>query len=205
MSKIADFSVWLNTECEQSEIRYLDDKNKTGAYIPIGIIEMLLDNFDVGWDTTDFKFNIYKTGHLWMASGSLVLQVQYFSDNFSTISRHSRVGACSMQISSKDDNVDYEGTILSFCLANAAKKLGKRFGRHLNGRLDKGETALPIIQVGADRDPYWDKNDQEYMEIQRRLAEIDNREDAQAYLETTSFKYTQECKKIVNSKPSKNL
>ncbi len=51
-----------------------------------------------------------------------------------------------LQTNSQDTNQDYSATALSFCIANAAKKLGNRFGRSLNGRLTKGDV-LPVIQT----------------------------------------------------------
>lgn len=140
---ITDFKKWLSTECPKDEIKYLDTENKVGAYIPIGLIEQNLDEFD-NWGTTDFSFLLTRVDKNWVASGSVSLNVEFEGK---IISRH---GAVTFPVQTKSTNDDYESTALSLAIANAAKKLGKRFGRHLNGRLEKGE-ALPEIDLEAQR------------------------------------------------------
>lgn len=184
---------WLQEPCDEKDIRYINGKI---AYIPIGIIENYLD--EIGdWETENFKFNIYKTSNLYIASGSVEL-ILYYDGTIRTM-----VGACSLPISIKDDNLDYEATILSFCIANAAKKLGKKFGRHLNGRLDEGETgiSIKINKETIDQDIEIKK---QYDEIEKTLIDFKYQEQAQEYLDTTSFKHFIPAKQIVNSKPLKN-
>lgn len=144
MSKaVKDIKKWLETPCPQTEIRYVDEENKKGAYIPIGIVEQNLDEFDE-WGTEDFVAYMQKVERKWMASGSVKL---YIVQDGKKVTRH---GAASFVIHGNTDNEDFEATLLSFCITNAAKKLGKRFGRHLNGRLEKGEPA-PTIDLKAQR------------------------------------------------------
>lgn len=185
-----DIDKWLTTECLPSEVKKIDG----ASYIPIGIIEEKLDKFHT-WSTSNFKFTIYKAGNTWIASGSVELDVEHPSRGLIT-----RVGAVSFQISSHDDNQDFEGTALSFCIANAAKKLGKTFGRHLNGRLDTGETALPIIQTkkGAAFDG---ESDAEWSELVTNLMGAQYMDEAQDILDKSSFKYTVEAKRLIQNKP----
>lgn len=140
---IKDLKKWLSTECPKDEIKYLDEENKIGAYIPIGLIEQNLDEFD-NWTTQDFSFMLTRVDKNWVASGSICLTIEH---DGKFISRH---GAVTFPVQTKSTNDDYESTALSLSIANAAKKLGKRFGRHLNGRLDKGES-LPEIDLEAQR------------------------------------------------------
>jgi hypothetical protein len=140
---------WLDTPCKESEIAYLDE-NRTIAYIPIGIIEKILDDvrdFDCEWSTTNFRATAFKSVNTTFVSGSIELLITMFKEH-GEVRIISRVGAATLPIYTKDDNQDYEGTILSLALSNAAKKLGRRFGRHLNGRMEAGETAIQI-----DREP----------------------------------------------------
>jgi hypothetical protein len=145
---------WFNTPCKEEEIAYLDAE-KTIAYIPIGIVETILDEVgtvvpDAYWDTVNFKFSAFKSVNTTFASGSLELRIYFIDkidkDGYKSISREyiSRVGAATVPIYSQDEIKDYEGVVLSMALSNAAKKLGKRFGRHLNGRMEIGETAVKI-------------------------------------------------------------
>lgn len=140
---IKDLKKWLDTECPKSEIKYLDEANQKGAYIPIGIIEQNLDEFD-NWGTEDFRFQMMRVDKNWVASGTVWLVVNHGT---TTIKRH---GSTSFPIGSKLNNDDFEGTALSLAIANAAKKLGKRFGRHLNGRLEVGEK-IPIVDLEEQR------------------------------------------------------
>lgn len=140
---IKDFKKWLETPCPQIEIRYADEENKKGEYIPIGIIEQNLDEFD-NWNTENFFFIMQRVDKSWVASGSVQLIVT-FGDK--TIKRN---GAATFPVFTKSANDDFEATALSLAISNAAKKLGKRFGRHLNGRLEKGDTA-PVIDLQEQR------------------------------------------------------
>lgn len=180
-----DKSEWIKTD--PAIVARLDN----GAeYIPIGQIEQELDEYTGNdWGTSDFKFQMIKNGSYWFADASVTLIVL----------GRSMAGAVTFPISSRDDNMDYSGTALSFCIANAAKKFGIRFGRGLNGRLSKGETGVPIIQVKGDYDPA-DPNSVAFEEVKNRLAQLVFYEDAKAYLDSTEFKNTIEAKLIVNAK-----
>lgn len=187
---------WLDTPPPIDEVRTLDN----GAeFIPIGIVERLLDEYSeiegVGsWGTSDFKFQIVKTGHVWLADASCLLLID---------GEEPMQGAVTWQISSNDDNMDYSATALSFCIANAAKKKGIRFGRALNGRMDKGETSIPGTQakVNVDADK---KADAEFTELTKSLLGFAYREDASEYLATTDFRFSIEAKKLIEVLPLKN-
>lgn len=140
---IKDLKKWLSTPCPESEIRYVDEEKKIGAYIPIGLVEQNLDEFDE-WGTEDFVAYVQKVERKWMCSGSVKLYVVHEGTK---ITKH---GACSFVVHNNSNNEDFEGTLLSYCISNAAKKFGKRFGRHLNGRLDKGDL-IPTVDIQAQK------------------------------------------------------
>lgn len=161
-------------------------------YIPIGHVEQELDILFPDWSTGDFKFQIIEAGKMWIADASCMLYVG---------NRHMQ-GAVSFPISSKDENLDFSATALSFCIANAAKRLGIRLGRGLNGRIDAGETALPIIQKKEALIP--DASEEAAWKVVKdNLTSYEWKEDAQVYLDSTGYSLTIEAKKIVNGKPSK--
>lgn len=182
---------WLQEPCEEKDIRYLDEAKKI-AYLPIGIVENYLDEMGQ-WNTNNFKFNIYKTSNFWLASGSVELLI-HDNDNFI----RTLVGACTFPISSKDDNMDYEATILSFCIANAAKKLGKKFGRHLNGRLEKGETAFLISTPPQSIEE--EKIENDLAEVKKKIELSPDKETANSILNNSGFKFNNELKNIINNK-----
>ena len=61
----------------------------------------------------------------------------------------------------------------------------------------------PSKQSKISKEEY-EATDKAFELVKSKLSEIDNREDAQAYLETTDFKHTIIAKNIVNSKTPKN-
>lgn len=132
---------WLDTPCKEDEVACLDAE-KTIEYIPIGIVEKILDEAGY-WGTSDFKFSTYKSVNTTFASGSIVLTIGWYNPNGDLL-EWKRVGAATIPIFTTDENKDYEGTVLSLALSNAAKKFGRRLGRHLNGRMEVGETAIQI-------------------------------------------------------------
>jgi hypothetical protein len=169
---IDELRLWLAKPCHESEVRYLDEEKKEGAYIPIGIIEEKLDTFNE-WGTDDFVFSLDRTGNVWFASGSLVLYVAFHEgiDGESLTFKKKVSGAVTFPISSKDENMDFAGTVLSLCIANASKKLGKQFGRHLNGRLDKGEH-MPTIDMAFEKERDLALDDLLKAENQEQLKEV---------------------------------
>jgi hypothetical protein len=152
---------WLNEAPPPEIIAKLKDGDREVEYIPIGQVENMLDEaFD--WHTENFKFQIVKTGNYWFATGSIQLRISASpipNLPFPVIKwERLLTGAATIIISSKDDNMHYESTVLSLATANAAQKLGKRFGRELNGRMEVGETSFvnktdeaPVIDRSIDR------------------------------------------------------
>jgi hypothetical protein len=142
---------WLDTPCKDEELSYIKDGDRDIAYIPIGIIERILDE-KFEWDTSDFKFSIAKTGSFWFATGSVLLTVRNSGSYIRSIT-----GAATIRISSKDENMHYEATVLSLAISNAASRLGRRFGRHLNDRMVTGETSFvetkepEMVDIKKDR------------------------------------------------------
>ncbi len=195
---IDNLKLWLAQPCKEEDVRYLEpdnpDPDKRGAYIPIGVIEQTLDELD-SWNAFDFKHQITKAGGYWISDASVQLVITHDGKTLS------RPGSVSFFVSSRDSNVDFAATALSFCIANAAKKLGKKFGRHLNGRLNKGETGIPIIQIQNGHNP--ETIDEEFTALMQKLDAFEFQEDAREYLETTSFKYYIPAKNLVNLKPNK--
>lgn len=158
---------WLAEDPPASVIAKLTDGDQEVEYIPIGQIESMLDE-KFNWDTKEFRFNIYKTGTYWFATGSVELALEeisnlkpeYYAGALKEVPLYRRnlTGAATIAISSRDDNMHYESTILSLATANAAQKLGKRFGRELNNRMKVGETSFtnkldvpPVIDRGVER------------------------------------------------------
>jgi len=172
-------------------------KNPEGYdYIPIGLVEQTLDEICPDWSIFDPTFNIDQIGEGYLATATVMLDLKYGDTRFGT------VGAHSMYIFPRDLNTNYAATCLSYAIANAAKRRGIIFGRDLNGRLEVGETGLPVIQLDTSK-----KTDEE---IQKELGEItekviacDNKEDALTLIENSGFRFNMRLKEIANSKPSK--
>lgn len=172
-------------------------KNPEGYdYIPIGLVEQTLDEICPTWTTSNPTFCITQIGESYLATATIGLSLKNGNDWM-----HSS-GAHSMYISPRDLNTNYAATCLSYALANAAKRRGIIFGRDLNGRLEVGETGLPVIQLDTSK-----KTDEE---IQRELGEITekviscgNKEDALTLIENSGFRFNIRLKEIANSKPSK--
>lgn len=143
---------WLNEPPPTEVISKLKEGDKEIDYIPIGQREKMLDE-KFFWDTRKFRFQIYKAGNHWFASGSVLLIVKEKQGEY----KRKLQGAATIVISSKDDNMHYESTILSLATDNASQKLGPRFGRELNGRMEVGETAFvnkaeaPVIDRSVER------------------------------------------------------
>lgn len=172
-------------------------KNPEGYdYIPIGLVEQTLDEICPGWSTIDPSFSIIQVGEGYLATATIMLCFKYEEENYNS------VGAHSMYISPRDLNTNYSATCLSYAIANAAKRRGIIFGRDLNGRLEIGETGLPVIQLDTSK-----KTDEE---IAKELESITiavtaspTKEDALLLIENSGFKFNIRLKEIANSKPSK--
>lgn len=172
-------------------------KNPEGYdYIPIGLVEQTLDEVCQGWTTFDPSFSIVQVGEGYLATATIVLYFTYEEQSYST------VGAHSMYISQRDLNTNYAATCLSYAIANAAKRRGIVFGRDLNGRLEVGETGLPVIQLDTSK-----KTDEEIAKelevITMAVTASPTKEDALFLIENSGFRFNMKLKEIANSKPSK--
>lgn len=134
---------WVNNEVPEEEIDYNDDGSE---FIPIPIVEGLLSKVDLCWGTENFKFRIFSIGERTFASGSLELVLVFFGK----IRRI--VGAATFEIFG-GENV--EAVCTSECTKNASKKLGRRFGKFLNGRGDMlvRQGASPTIKKNGKQKP----------------------------------------------------
>lgn len=126
----------LNQEPNPKDIMIRDG----AEYIPIGVVETYLDDLD-HWSIKSFLYtkesdNVY--------SGSILLYVLHGDDYKTT------VGSCTYHADPNSPNKNHISTLESYCVANAAKRMGKRFGRHFNNRMlgseETGNT-IPNIQV----------------------------------------------------------
>jgi len=172
-------------------------KNPDGYdYFPIGLVEETLDAIDPAWATNDTHFEIIKVGDGYLATLVTQLYFSIGSSGFST------AGAHSMYINRNDLNTNYAATCLSYAIANAAKRRGIIFGRDLNGRLEVGETGLPVIQLDTSK-----KTDEEIAKelelITYAVRTAASKEDAIDLIENSGFKFNVKLKEIANSKPSK--
>lgn len=125
---------WLNSEPPAEEIMTNDDGSQ---YIPIGIIENLLTQYSNSkWSTTNFKWNFLQQATTLFISGSVEIVIHIFG-----FPRH-LTGAATITDFAYAGNQDYIATVLSEATKNAAKKLGVRFGKNLNGRSEKRTNGL---------------------------------------------------------------
>lgn len=122
---------WLVQEPSENEIA----TNKDGSqFIPIAKVESLLDELTDGkWETERFQYSTIMYGTTLMVSASIELRVEY-GDMKETDSYRRLVGAVTFSDMDYAGNLDFAGTALSEAIKNAAKKLGPRFGKNLNGR-----------------------------------------------------------------------
>lgn len=116
-------------ESNPSVIKSFDDGIE---YIPIGENERQLDILtSYSWSIIDFSYSVDKIGSKFIVSGRCTLQVL----------DRTMVGARSFEYS-RYGSEDIAGICLSLCISNACKRLGKVFGRHLNGRMEFEEQQL---------------------------------------------------------------
>lgn len=151
-----DFDKWLDDNPMPDELITISEEinNKKYSYehIPVERVEALLDKLTGKyWDTNSFQFREFFVDGKHYISGSVELSVCYDSKH------RCFVGAATVDIDSlkakptdeyPKDNTSFEATILSLSLCNAAKKLGNRFGRSLNGRgvgkVQDGKKEIPL-------------------------------------------------------------
>lgn len=142
---------WIDQEPPEEEI----STNKDGSVFQrIAVVESLLDELtDNRWSTRNFKFSLHPYSTTLLVSASIELCVLYRFCNevqltdgslhitYTPLRKRILVGAVTFDDFSYAGNLDFAGTALSEAIKNAAKKLGPRFGKNLNGRGEiKSET-----------------------------------------------------------------
>lgn len=151
-----DWTDWFNEKPRVTKKN--PDKSE---YVPIGIIEEDLDQMD-SWNTAEEQFHWFTAGRDTYVCSSIVLIVSFGNKSKSV------VGSSTMKVNPNNPNEEYRASLLSKSLSNAAKKLGTRFGRALNGRMESGETAeVPVIQLQTIRD--LEKIEDFFNEHQKRM------------------------------------
>ena len=121
-----DINTFLEQQPKPEEILVNEDGSQ---YIPIGIVENLLDAItDKTWGTRNFTFDTHGGNGFFSAS----LELLFFDRVL--------VGTITFHETDYDDNRDYAAIAASECIKNAAKRLGNRFGRSLN-RIEKKQKA----------------------------------------------------------------
>lgn len=143
--KITNHSEWLQDSPLLEEIRINPDGSE---FLPIAIVESLLDQLtDTAWSITfyDFESNelkeiIEKNGNKESVSYALLCGTVHLDIHYGGIQRvligcaQKRITDFKAKTELDKDNEDFKATMFSLALCNAAKKLGNRFGRSLNGR-----------------------------------------------------------------------
>ena len=113
---------------EQPKPEHIASNSDGSQYIPIGFIEQYLDELtESNWTTKNFVFYT-GTGDFISASIELVIQTPEINRTL--------VGGITFHPSEYPNNYDFVGIAISECTKNAAKKLGDKFGRSLNGRTE---------------------------------------------------------------------
>jgi hypothetical protein len=135
---IQNIEKWLQ---ELPAQEFLAENNDRSQYIPIGHLEILLDELGE-WSTRNFQFkllNLGESGFFFTGSVELTIKTNEYERTI--------CGATTLPLVwfNKPSGLmtDFEPTILAECVKNAAKQLGNKFGRHLNER----------VLIDADRKP----------------------------------------------------
>lgn len=164
---------WLDSDPPAHEV----EKNADGSrYIPIRVVEELLDEYTgLDWSSDDFKWAALPLdgGVYW--SGSI--ELLYF-DPSEGGRMNQKPGAATIFSGDYPGNKDWLPTLLSECIKNAAKKIGRRFGRYLND--DKSEArqrmqpvrTKPDAQIMKDYMEAVSRNDKDTIDFLVRTYEI---------------------------------
>ena len=129
------FAEYCNQYPEPVDIKLTDDGFE---YIPIQIIQNYLDELcnEIGgtWCASGtYERENRIEGDFKQISGELLLEIAYY-DNNKNIVRVSRPGSSTIILSTKEPTPHYAATLKSEAIKNAAKTLGRRFGRFLNDK-----------------------------------------------------------------------
>lgn len=123
---------WL---LEQPQPEEIQDNTDGSQYLPIGIVETKLRQFDPAWSANNFTFlpiSFYDGTYL---NGSIEVTVSIcFGDGGKYMKV--MVGAATIKAEDYLPNTDWAATLKAECIKNAVKALGAQFGSELNGRVD---------------------------------------------------------------------
>lgn len=148
------FQKALNTPPNAKEVRE-NAHNAMAKYLPISFVEMTLDEMFFGlWETTDFRWQVMGNEVV----GSLTLRVFHPVEKIWL----SRTGAAAAMIrqakGAKITDIDaklHNALGMDFphlkadCLTNAARSLGKMFGRDLNRKFE--DAYKPLVTMAAEK------------------------------------------------------
>ncbi len=120
---------WLDQEPLPTDVK----KNPDGSlYIPIERVEELLDELtDKCWGTVNYHQSLYmdeEQRQCVYASIELELTIQDEDREINKV----LVGSFNCRLDQYSPNPYWSGSVKSECVKNAAKDLGRRFGRYLN-------------------------------------------------------------------------
>jgi len=123
---------WVKLPPTEEEI----SRNADGSeFIPIGIVERLLERLDPYWGTERFEFKLLVLNGHPLVNASLELTVSYAGRT------RRLIGAITAPVSPELDpndpyvNSNLAATAKSECIKNAVKAIGLAFGQGLNDRL----------------------------------------------------------------------
>lgn len=143
-----DVQQWLNEPPKPEEVFFLDEKNKTGKYIPYEIIvEKLYQLCGHNWGAYNLHvayFNLPNRKTL--VTGTIEVEVSYkIGTDGSFITRRLPGGANFVVNNTK---IPYTtASIKSLAIMNAVKPLGKQFGWQLNEGEDNPTPAEGLIDM----------------------------------------------------------
>lgn len=197
-----DLKKWLQTPCATEDLLEL---TKGIYYMPIGAvkkkIQYMEDTFDVAVLEQNFHHFLFNnTQRDTLASGSIEIVIV---DNGIGRKISQMVGAATFPIASYGDNTHYAATLMSLCKVSAFGNKYPQFGSGLNkiydvvAPVDKPLATVPAAAIDKEIEKLLKK-------VKTKISKYTFREEAQAYLETTEFRFNIECKSIVNSLPLKN-
>lgn len=174
-----DLALIVNKDPSPEDIR----KNPDGSeYIPISIVQDRLDIVFKGLWSWNFEREVFgKTG----ASGKGLLS---YKDPYTGEWMH-RSGTAAIYYDSQL-RLDFP-RLEAMCILNAAKKIGKWFGRDLNRQVE--DAPLNPIQ------PPPDDTDKEFQALKQRIIDADATA-AERLLNDSSFRYNVELKQLIINK-----
>lgn len=195
---------WLNTPCSNEDLVELKDQV---FYMPIGVvkrkIQYMEDTFKVSVFETNFHHFLFNQSQKEaIASGSIEIKIVIIGGAFDGCCFVQLVGTATFPISYYGENTHYAATLESLCIVNAFGGKYPQFGSGLNKFDVVSPKAKGLAEVPAkEMDAVINKL---FKQLKTKLSKYSNREEAQAYLETTEFRFNIEAKEIVNSLPLKN-